>query len=171
MFNTLKKQVNRCILILYDPKQSFHELEKESLEEVTSYYMQMLLFAGAATGLFNLMFLLSKTLYLDFIVDIDVRYSIVFNYLVGRATSLVFFYIFGGTILLFFLSMIIRIFIRLRYAELLKLLMYSIAPLLLFGWIVGFQAIAVIWCIFLFVIGLKTYTVKSIKKDTISNRN
>ena len=34
MFNTLKKQVNRCILILYDPKQSFHELEKESMEEV-----------------------------------------------------------------------------------------------------------------------------------------
>ncbi len=160
-----------AVLILSDPKHSFKELEKKSLEEVVGFYMRMLLLIAIAAGIFSFLFSIIRALYLEIFVSIDIQYIRVINYSVSRSSSILFFYLFAGTFILFFLSILIMPFVRkLRYAELLKVLMYSLAPLLLLGWIPPTPLPFIVWSLFLLITGIRQYHSKLIKKESIDNR-
>jgi len=163
--------VKKTVSILSNPEKEFHNLENKSLESVVGYYMRMLLLVAITAGIFGFLFSLFKAAYLDIFVTIDIQYLRMINYSLSRSASYIFFYLFAGTFLLFFLSVLMNILIRkLKYTDLLKIIMYSTAPLLFFGWIPALALPFIVWSLFLLIIGIKTYKTKSIKKDSINNR-
>ncbi len=95
------------------------------------------------------------------------------NYSFGTATGMSFFYIFAGTFLFFFISLIVKIFTRkMKYMDLLRLMFYSVTPFLIFGWIPIPMAALAIWCLFLLIKGYKSYNKYKGKKikNTILQR-
>ena len=168
--NEFVKSVRKTIFILSDPKSAFQELEKQSLESVVVFYMRMLLLVSLVAGIFNFLFPLLRAFYLDIFVVIDIQYWNMINYSISRSSSIIFFYLFAGTFIFFLISVLIRPFTtKLKYPELLKVLMYSMAPLLLFGWLPT-PTPFIIWSLFLLIIGIKSYNSPPIKKDSIHNR-
>jgi len=90
------------------------------------------------------------------------------NYSFGTATGMAFFYIFAGTFGFFFLSLILKLLTpKMKYLDLFRLMFYSIMPFLLFGWLPLPMAALLIWCIFLFVKGIKSYN--QYKRKNIKN--
>jgi hypothetical protein len=165
------KQIKRGMVILASPRQEFTRLNKISLEEVVADYFRLLIAAGIAAGVFNLIYSLLRSLYLDIFVNITIEYWRMLNYSLGRSVSLIFLYLFAGTFLLFFLSIILKPFIkRVRYISLIKILIYSLMPFLLFSWFFQNPAPLAIWSLFLFIAGIKNYNDIKIKKDSINKR-
>jgi len=109
---------------------------------------------------------------LDLFLNIDINYWRMINYAFGVGASIIFFYIFAGTFLIFFISIILKPFFRkMKYVDLLRLLFYSSTPILLFAWL-QFNALPlVIWSIFLFITGIKSYKSITIKKHSIQRRD
>ena len=130
----------------------------------------MLLLVAIIAGLANFLFFLLRALYLDLFVTVDIQYMRMINYSLSTSSSIILLYLFAGTFILFFISVLIKPFIRkVKYTELLKILMYSMAPLLLFGWL--FIPIPfIVWSLFLLFVGLKTYKTTFIRKDSVHNR-
>ena len=168
----LKEMIKKSIGILSDPNQAFRELENQSLEEAVGFYAKMLLLVAVAIGISNILYSLLRALYLDIFISIDIQYMRMLNYTLGRSSSIIFFFLFAGTFLLFFISIIIKPFARkLKYADFLKILLYSAIPLLLFGWIPPTPTPFIVWSLFLLHAGIKAYKAKSIKRTSIHNRD
>lgn len=171
IIKNILNQINKTILALSEPRNSISALEKEPFESVVRHYIHMLLLVGIASGTFHFLYSLLRAIYLDIFFTIDVQYWRMINYATGRASSLLFLYIFAGTFILFFASLILKLFIKkLRLIEFLKVIMFSMSPLLLFGWF--FSPLPfLLWSVFLFVTGIKHYNPTIIKKKSILNRN
>ena len=150
--------IKRSIRILLSPKKEFEELNNRTFEEVIWDYMRLLILVALAAGLSSLIYAIVRALYLDISLDIDIQYLRMINYSFGRATSLMFFYVFAGTFILFFISMILKpVFKKIKYTSFLKILFYSLTPLLLFSWLFSNPLPLLIWSVFLMIIGLKNY--------------
>lgn len=170
-FNKNLSAIKKTISILSNPKQEFKELENKSIDLIVAFYIRMLVMVSLLTGLFNLLFSILRAFYLDLFVTVDIQYIRMINYSLGISSSLILLYLFSGTFILFLVSLVINPFIgKLKYVEILKILMYSAAPFLLFGWL-PFALPFIIWSTFLFIIGLKTYKTENINKESIHNRN
>jgi len=167
----LKGQIKKGIKILLNPEREFKLLNKRSLEPVVLDYAAMLVAAALLAGIFNLAFSILKAFYFDLLVDVNIEYLRMINYSVGRSVSIIFFYIFSGTFLLFFASLLLRLFFRkIKYTSLLKILLYSAAPLLLFGWFLSNPFPLAIWSIFLVYTGIKNHKHIKIRKNSIEMR-
>lgn len=165
------KPIKAGIRVLLNPKKEFESLNKKSLETLVWDYLVMLVAAGILAGIFNLIYSLLRALYLNIFMDVSINYLRMMNYSVGRSVSLLFLYLFAGTFLLFFASLVIRTFCRkIKYASLFKILFYSTTPLLMFGWFFANPFPLGIWSIFLFVVGIKTHKYVKISKDSIHMR-
>ena len=152
----IKLQINQAIRILKNPEKEFGELSRRPLESLVGDYMRLLIAVSIAAGLFNFLFSFSKSAYLDLFANIDVQYLRMLNYSIGRSVSIIFFYVFSGTFLLFVFSAILKPFFRrIKYTNFLGLILYSMSPLLLFGWIASSQIPLGIWSLFLFAAGIK----------------
>ena len=167
----LKEPIKQGIKILLNPEREFKLLNKRSLESVVLNYTAMLVAAALLAGIFNLAFSTLKALYFDLSANVNIEYLRMINYSVGRSTSMLFFYIFSGTFLLFFASLLLRPFFRkIKYTSLLKILLYSAIPLLLFGWFLSNPFPLAIWSIFLVYTGIKNHKYIKIRKDSIEMR-
>ena len=167
----LVRAIKRGLTILYNPKKEFENLSKRTFEEVVADYVVLLILVAIVAGIASMVYSVGRAIYLDMSLDISIQYLRMINYSLGRSTSLLFFYLFAGTFLLFFLSMALRVFLRkIKYTSLLKIMLYSLTPMLLFGWILPNQIPWSIWGIFLFVMGVKTYRFERVKKDSIKRR-
>lgn len=167
----LIKPIKSGIRILFNPEKEFRLLNKRSLEPVVWDYAVVLAASAIMAGIFNLIFSIAKAVYFDLLVDISIQYPQMINYSIGRSTSIIFFYLFAGTFLLFFLSLALRPFFRnTSYTSLLKILLYSAMPVLLFGWFLANPLPLAIWSIFLIYTGVKSHKYAKIRKDSIEMR-
>ncbi|MEK6949398.1 MAG: hypothetical protein AABX34_04200 [Nanoarchaeota archaeon] len=167
----LKEPIKNGIRILFDPEKEFSLLNKRSLEPVVWDYAIVLAASAIMAGIFNLFFSIAKAFYFDLLVDISIQYPRMINYSIGRSTSIIFLYLFAGTFLLFFLSLLLRLVFRnMKYTSLLKILMYSGMPMLLFGWFLANPFPLAIWSIFLIYTGVKNHKYMKIRKDSIEMR-
>ena len=166
------KHIKRGLNILLRPQKEFSEINNHSFETAAANYTLLLITVGIAAGVFNLLFSLIKAFFLDLFLNIDINYWRMINYAFGVGASIIFFYIFAGTFLIFFISIILKPFFRkMKYVDLLRLLFYSSTPILLFAWL-QFNALPlVIWSIFLFITGIKSYKSITIKKHSIQRRD
>ena len=164
--------IRRALGILSNPKKEFENINKRTFESIIADYMVLLVAVAVLAGLSALIYSIAKVLYLDMSSDINVQYSRMINYSVGRSTSLLFSYLFGGTFLLFFLSIILKFFLRkIKYIPFLKVLFYSLTPFLLFGWFLPNPLPLGIWSIFLFITGIKMHKSEHIKRNSIKKRD
>ena len=167
----LKEPIKKGIKILLNPEIEFKLLNKRSLESVVWDYAAMLVAAALLAGISNLAFSTLKAFYFDLLANVNIEYLRMINYSIGRSTSILFFYIFSGTFLLFFASLLLRPFFRnIKYTSLLKILLYSAAPLLLFGWFLANPFPLAIWSLFLIHTGIKNHKYTKIRKDSIEMR-
>ena len=157
--------------ILLNPEREFKLLNKRSLESVVWDYAYVLAAGAILAGAFNLIFSILRALYFDLLVDVSIQYLRMINYSIGRSTSIIFFYLFAGTFLLFFLSLLLRLFFRkMKYTSLLKVLLCSATPMLFFGWILANPLLLAIWSVFLIYTGIKNHQYMEIKRDSIEMR-
>jgi len=165
------KAIKRGIRILSNPKEEFGNLNERTLESVVSDYIQILVLVAIVAGASSLIYSISRSIYIDLFLNVDMQYLRMINYSFGRSTALIFFYIFAGTFLLFFLSIILKPFLRnMKYISLLKIIFYSVTPLLFFSWLVSNPVPFVIWSLFLMVIGIRAHKSINIKEDSIHKR-
>ena len=157
--------------MLVNPGKEFEELNKKSFEYVVSYYVQLLVASGLLAAITSFVYSLIRAVYLSTFFDVGIQYLRMVNYSVGRSTSLLFFYLFAGTFLLFFVSLVLKPFFRmLRYTSALKILLYSLTPVLLFGWFLPNPLPLGVWSLFLAYVGIKEYKPAIVKKDSIERR-
>jgi hypothetical protein len=166
------KKIKKRLLTLMNPEQEFKELKRTTLEQSVSEYLKSLLLLCVLTGAYIFVTDLAKVFYFSIFNKLEVNYLFMLNYLMGKITSTMFFYLFAGTFIVFFISIILRIFLRkIKYMDLLQIIFMSLTPVLLFGWITQALAALFIWSIFLLWLGARTYKEKRIPKKSIQNRN
>ncbi|MBU0757593.1 MAG: hypothetical protein KKF44_05990 [Nanoarchaeota archaeon] len=154
----IKKRIKRAIMVLSDPKSSFKDMKSKSFEDILGDYMILLLIcAGLAFGV-NVVFGFIKSIYFDIFSNVEINYLNVLNYGFGIGFAMFFFYLFAGTFIVFFLSIILNpMFRKIKYYDLLKILFYALTPLILFSWFPVFVPSLIIWSIFLFLEGVSSY--------------
>lgn len=168
----IKEAIKRGIRILSNPKKEFENLNSRTFEPVVGDYMQLLVLVAVLAGFASFLYSLGRAIYLDFFLNVDLHYLNMLNYSLGRSASLSFFYLFAGTFLLFFLSLILKLsFHRVKYISLLKILFYSLTPFLLFSWIFPNPLPLLIWSVFLLSIGIRNHKSFHVKEDSIHKRD
>ena len=164
------KSLKKAWNIVTDPISEFKKLNKISFEKVLGEYLHMLITIGIIAGIFNLLINVFRALYLDIFLHADVQYIRMINYLFGKASSIFFFALFFGTFIMFLVSLIIKqFFTRVKYTEMLKILFYSLTPLLLFGWTHKLVPGLVIWSLIMLYHGMKVNESNIIKSKTKKN--
>ncbi|MBR9690663.1 hypothetical protein GOV08_03180 [Candidatus Woesearchaeota archaeon] len=158
--------------IIKNPEKAFLDIDKNTLEELVKYYLTLLLVSGFLAGFANFVYSISKAVNFNIFLNVDVNYWRLLNYSFGKAMGIILLYLFIGTFIMFFISIILNIFLKMKYAQLLKLMFYSMTPLLLLGWIYPSILPLIIWSVILFVIGCKLKkTAPKLKKSSIKNRD
>jgi len=154
---TLKEAIATGFAILRNPEKEFKTLRKRTLEEVVEDYIKLLLLAGLATGIVLFIFNIAKAGFFDILRGVTVDYGRLANYSMSFFAGAFFLYLFAGTFLLFLLSMLIRIFVRkIKFTELIKIMCYSMTPVLFFGWVpISIVPALFVWAVFIFAVGIK----------------
>jgi len=167
----LVKNVREWYRILIEPRTAFTALEKKPFEKTLVEYLYLLIVCAVVAGIFSIVVMLLKAVYYDFLMGAEVRYLRLVNYAFGRGTSLLFLYAFSGTIILFFVSLLLRLFTgKIKYVRLLSTLFYSLAPILLFGWLYPIVLPLFVWSLILFIEGLRPRSGHRVK-GSISQRD
>ncbi|MBI3026847.1 hypothetical protein HYY70_01930 [Candidatus Woesearchaeota archaeon] len=167
----ITRNIRKGLSVISNPDKAFIELKQLTLEDVAGYYIVLLVLASVAAGVANFLFSLGKAFYLEMFFNTEIKYGRMINYSIGSSTALIFFYMFAGTFFIFLISAILSSLIRkMRYIDLLKILLYSLTPVLLFGWTPLTPFPLMIWSIFLLINGIKSYRASSVRKGSISQR-
>ena len=166
------KSLKRGLNILLDPKKGFSNANKCNFELAVGHYMWLLITVAIAAGVINLLFSIGKAIYFDLFVNAEIQYIRMANYSFSSAFSLFFFYLFAGTLLTFILSLFLRPFFnKIKYTDFLKIIFFSLTPLLLFAWLPFNPVPFVIWSLFLFIYAIRSYKSIEIKRDSIQQRD
>jgi hypothetical protein len=161
----------RYLALLKNPQKEFDKISNRTFEEVVADYMMLLVAAGLAAGIASFLYILLSVFYMDLALDVSIEYIRMLNYSIGRAISTLFFYLFSGTFLLFFLSIILRlVFRKINYSLLLRIMIYSLSPMLIFGWLLPNPLPLLIWSGLLFYTGVNKIKKDKIKKGSIHRR-
>ena len=172
MKNSIKNLIKKGIIVLKNPAEEFKLLEKKQLEEVVGNYLILLLLLSLVAALFNFVFVLGKVAYFTITSKIDVDYLLMLNYDLAESLAIASSYILSGTFLMFFISIILKVFFRrIKYTDLLKIMLYSAYPLLLFCWMPILAFSLLIWAVFLFFVGVKLHKSSRILSGSISQRD
>jgi len=160
------RPVRRAIRIIRNPEKEFLRIGTYSFEEVLTRYLTLLVLMGMLSGITRFVISVAKSAYMDMIYNINIQYLRMINYTVGMSTSLVFFYLFSGTFILFLISVLLFAVVRrIKYTRLLMIIFYSASPLLLFGWIPIFIPALILWSCVLFLIGINVHKQQAVNKD------
>ena len=167
----LKSNIRKGLAILSNPEKAIIDLKNDTLEAIVGYYISLLLLTSAAASIANFLFSIVKVAYFDVFLMVDVDYLSMLNYQLGRSLSLAFLYLFFGTFIMFFISVILKFFFtRIKYTDLLKILLFASTPFLLFGWVPFAPYPLVIWWLFLLATGIINYKAVKIRKGSIQQR-
>ncbi|NTV23264.1 MAG: hypothetical protein HGA85_02725 [Nanoarchaeota archaeon] len=139
---------------LKNPKTGLSKLETKSLDTILGNYLTVLLLSSIVAGLSTFILGISKSAYYHYVLKAKVDIAAAVNYSAGISISLFFFYLFLGTVIVFILSILLGMILRKPLVYCLRLLMLSMSPFLLFGWLplVGYSL--VIWVLYLVAIGI-----------------
>jgi hypothetical protein len=152
----MKQKIGKVFSLITAPKESIHKLRSESLEKAVGDFLQLLILAGLLAGVVHFSFFFLKSAYHDVFQNLSVDYARMINYTFGRSVAVFFFYLFSGTFLLLIASIPLKIFAgKIKYTEFLRILIYSLSPLLLLGWIPMNPLPFIVWGIFLLIVFLK----------------
>ncbi|MEM4755761.1 MAG: hypothetical protein QW594_01370 [Candidatus Woesearchaeota archaeon] len=172
MVKQTKARILRLLAILKEPKQSFEQLYTRTFEEVLSDYLIALLQMAIFAGIVSFVYALGKAAYLYYAMTIEIELWPMINYMVGRSTSIIFLYLFLGTFMILAASLLLRIgFKKGKFYDFLKIIFYSLTPLLLFGWIPTITGGLLVWCLFLLSIGVTTTPQAETIKNSIKHRD
>ena len=168
----MKRVIKKRFSVLMRPEQAFRDIRNATLEQSVAEYVKLLFFLGVLTGVYIFITNFARVVYFNIFNGLDVNYLFMLNYLMGKVTATIFFYLFAGTFILFFISILLKIILRrIKYTDMLQIIFISLTPVLLFGWITEAVVALFIWCIVLLWFGVKTYKTKKIPKRSIYNRN
>ena len=171
ILKNITKNLRIGLRVLSNPERAFSELKNYSFEDVVSYYMIMLVLTSFVAGIVNFLVSIIKNVYFDIFINVDVKYLAMLNYTLSVSASLMFLYIFVGIFILFFISiLLIPFFHKIKYIDLLKILLYSMSPFLVFVWVPFSYFPLLIWSIFLLVTGIKSHKIVKIKSNSIKQR-
>ncbi len=164
-------QIKKGITILSNPQKAFHELYGRTFEEVFGDYLKLLVGVSIVSAVVNMIFFIGRAVYYDIFRSVDIQYPAMLNYALGRSTSVLFFYLFAGTFVLFLSSILLKPFFKkIKYVHFLCILFYAMTPLLLFGWIPFAPVVFVVWAGFLFFTGITQYKEVSVKTGSLEQR-
>ena len=149
-------RVKRFIGILANPERSFRDLGKRTFEDVLEDYMKVLLFSGFLAALSSFLYQFAVAFYLAFVKKVNINFMNLLNYSAGTSTSMFFFYLFVGTVAVAVLAGLIKPFAGgLKFTRVVSVVLFSLAPYLIFGWIYLQAGIGLLmWCAFLLIVGL-----------------
>jgi len=170
---SLRNALSFYFEFLVSPKQAFLDINKKTLEDVVHDYLFLLLCFGILAGVSSIVINLAKAIYVNFFLHATVQYFRMLNYTIGRGVTTTFFFIFAGTFLLFVATIIILFFIRgIKYTEICKIAMGSMAPAIFFGWLQISPIVFVVWSTVLIIIGINEQKKnRKIRRDSIENRD
>jgi hypothetical protein len=172
MYKKIKGLILNEIGILKNPEKEFSTLSNKNLESVVFNYVKQLLLLIVVASVVNFVIMFLRVLYLDIFLEIDINYYRFLNFALGQSAAISIIYLVSGTFLVFFVSMFLNIFIRkIKNTELVKKILYSLTPILLFGITPLLATVFLIWSAFLFILGVKLHKEKRIDKTSIEQRD
>ena len=148
-------RLKRILNFLKNPEKEFLNIKSKKLDPLLGDYLSVLLLISLFSGIVSFIFSIVKSFYYDSFFNADINYLRVLNYSLGISVSLFFLYIFLGTVIIFFLSVILRTLFKLPLKLVIKIVVFSATPMLLFSWIPKLGLALVVWSIYLVVLGLK----------------
>lgn len=168
-YGLIKERIN----ILKNPQNEFKSLKEKTLESAVFDYIKVLFLLAIIAAILNFIISFVKVLYLTIFLTIDINYSRFLNYTIGQSLVLAYVYLILGTIGMLILSFLLHAFYtKIKYTELIKIISYSLTPVLILGWTPGLAMPLFIWSILLFVVGVNEYKeVKKYPKNTIDERD
>lgn len=167
----LSDAIRRGMRVLRQPDEEFSKIPERKFEEDLTDYLWLLIMVGVLAGIAILALWLGRALFYDLIREVNVHYVRALNYALGGMTATTFFYLFAGTFLLFFLSLLLRPFTgSAKYTQELQGLFYALSPILLFGWVLPAIPGLLLWSVVLYAFGLKRLRAMSIEKGSIKER-
>lgn len=172
MLKALSKYVKDRLMLLMNPEKGIVRENTSKFEKSLQEYLVLLIIVSVAAGVFTFVYSMLRGLFYDLVYQIDVHYWNMANYALGRANGLLFFYLFAGTFILFFISLIINPFLRkVKYTKVLQILFSSMTPFLLFGWIPPLGGALFIWSLFLLVMNIRLAGKTKIESASYSQRD
>lgn len=164
--------IKERIKLLANPEKGFKKLLENKFETSVADYLKLLGMVALLVGFYELILNVLKSAYFDVFRNLGVNYWFMLNYTAGRAISIMFLYLFSGTFMLFFLSIVLKSSSRrIKYTKLLQVIFLSLTPVLIFGWINQLVFPLIIWCIFLFFAGIRFAKETKIAKNSIERRD
>jgi hypothetical protein len=154
----LKQRVMRGLELLSSPKSAFRQMEERTFEQVLEDYIKLLLWSGFFAGIASFLQKVGFAAYLYVFKSLRIDFLRLMNYSGGTSTSIFFIYLFIGMFGLFLVSVLAKLFFnRIKYTQLISIIMYSATPILLFSWIYTAVTLAyLLWSAFLFSAGVKS---------------
>lgn len=162
--------IKSAFKVLCNPEREFQKIGKKTFENMLSDYLKLLLIVSIVASLFVFVSSFIKSYWFWFFNSLDINFARMINYMIGKATAVFFLYLFSGTFILFFISFLVKPFEKGSYITLLKKLFLAVSPLLLFSWIPFFVPSLIIWCIFIFIVGIK-FKDKRMDRGSIKERD
>lgn len=153
---SVKNSIKTAVNVLKNPEKEFSSLHTKKLENVIFDYFQLLIVLVVVVATVNLLISFIRALYLDIFLAVEIDYLRFLNFVLSQSSAIAIIYLVSATFLIFFLLIILKIFFRrIKYTELLKRMAYSLSPILLFGWTPKIALALLVWCAFLFFVGVK----------------
>lgn len=143
--------------LLANPERAFGALHRTTLEHAVADHLKLLFLCALVATAIEFAWFVGRAAYLDLFYTADVNYPNMLNYALGQAGGYGLFYVVAGTLLLLAGSLALRVVVAMRYPRMLTLLLLSITPLLLFGWLPALTPSLALWSAFLFVVGRRTW--------------
>jgi phosphoglycerol transferase MdoB-like AlkP superfamily enzyme len=172
MVKMVKKLIKGAVNVLKNSESEFKALNEKTLEEIVFNYVKLLVFIAIVAGAVNMVISFVRVLYLDIFLRVGVNYLTFLNYVFGQSSAIMIIYIMSGTFLLYFVSLILNLFFRrIKYTELLKKILYSLTPVLVFGWTPYIALSLLIYSVFLFIMAIKVHQYKVVDKKSIDQRD
>jgi len=169
---SIKSIVKEGISLLLSPKGGFVKLDKKPLEDVVSNYLRLLFLLSIVAAFVNFILRIGRTVYFDITRSIEIDYLPLLNYSVSEFFAYIFSYFLVGTFIMFLVSLVLhQFFRRMKYADFIKILLYSMYPLLLFSWAPILAPSLLVWSGFLFFSCIKRHKSYKISKNSISQRD
>ena len=165
------KSVREALALLRNPEKGFSDLNDLDLEHVVFSYLRLLVMIAVVAAAVNMIISALLVIYFSTFMGVTVSFPRYLNFVLGQSSAIAIIYIISGTVLMFFLSTIVSVFVRIRYPELLKKLLYSMFPVLLFGWVPQLALFLLVWCGFLFFVAIRCHREKIIKRTSIEHRD
>ena len=150
------KKIKYAINILKSPEKELKKLDNILLDTILGKYLILLLISSIFSSILIFLIRILRSVYFDIFLNTNVDYIGLLNYSAGYAVSLFFLYLFIGTIGLFLISVVIKlIFSKKKFVNIIKLLLISLTPVILFLWIPTAAPYLLIWSLFIFLLGIK----------------